>query len=475
MNDEGRHDDTGERIKAGEVFGRGFQARDGPDNAQHAHDIDEHQCQRIKMGDNAQHHPLLIEMINIADEPIGNRRLCKGEGDREINPCHSADQLFAGRHFVLSVFSSLCDIPRSIARAGIGANSVIRAVIVQSGGGGPLQRQTMWKTGAGAVIVLAAVAVYFLFLRAPAVVTAMPHRGEAVEAVYATGTVEPVRFARVGTKVSGRLTEILVNEGEAVRAGQILAVIEPAEEVSRVQELEARLKLATSELERSKTLRRSGNVSTAALEQAESAQAAAKAALKGAEARLDDHFITVPMNGTVLRSEDQLKVGDMAQPGQILFMVGDASQLQIDAEVDEEDILKVELGQKALIRADAFPGQVLDGDVSAITPHGDPVGRTYRVHVSLPADTPLVSGMTAEINIVVRREAQALLVPLSAITGSAVWTVVDGRAQRAVVTLGAVGREDAEILSGLDETQTIIVQPPAGLAEGQRVRPRGQS
>jgi RND family efflux transporter MFP subunit len=206
-----------------------------------------------------------------------------------------------------------------------------------------------------------------------------------------------------------------------------------------------------------------------------SAHSAANAALKGAKARLDEHFITAPVAGTVLRSENQLKIGDMAQPGQILFMVGDATLLQIDAEVDEEDILKVARRQKALIRADAFPGQVLDGDVTSITPHGDPVGRTYRVYVSLPPDTPLVSGMTAEINIVVRREDKALLVPLSAITGSAVWTVVDGRARRTNVTLGAVGREDAEILEGLDEHQTIIAEPPSGLAEGQRVRVRDGS
>ncbi|MDO8288981.1 MAG: efflux RND transporter periplasmic adaptor subunit [Parvibaculum sp.] len=338
-----------------------------------------------------------------------------------------------------------------------------------------MKRATIWRIGGGIAILLAAVAVYFLFLRAPAVVTATPHRGEAVEAVYATGTVEPVRYARVGTKVSGRLTEVLVKEGDRVEAGRVIAVIEPSEEVFRVQELEARLKLATSDLERAQTLRRSGNVSASALDQAESAHAAADAALKGAKARLDDHFLTVTVSGMILRSEFQLEIGDMVQPGQTLFLVGDASQLQIDAEVDEEDILKVALGQKALIRADAFPGQILNGEVSSLTPYGDPVGRTYRVHVSLPADTPLVSGMTAEINIVVRREDKALLVPLSAITGSAVWTVVDGRAQRAVVTLGAVGREEAEILSGLEETQTIIIQPPAGLAEGQRVRSSGQS
>lgn len=337
-----------------------------------------------------------------------------------------------------------------------------------------MQQRMIWGGGVALVILLLA-AVYFLFLRAPSVQTAAPARGMAVEAVYATGTVEPISYARVGTKISGRLTEVVAREGATVEAGNVLAVIDAREEISRVQELGARLQLAASELERTRTLRRAGHVSAAVLDQMETAHAAAVAALQGAQARLDEHFITAPIAGTVLRSENQLRIGDMAQPGQVLFMVGDASALQIDAEVDEEDILKVERGQDALIRADAFAGRVLEGKVSGITPHGDPVARTYRVYIALPDDTPLVSGMTTEINIVVRREENALLVPLSALAGASVWTVDGGRARLRPVTLGAVGSAEAEILSGLSDADMIIVNAQAGLAEGQRVRARDGS
>ena len=334
-----------------------------------------------------------------------------------------------------------------------------------------MRQRTIWVGGFAAAIILLAGVIYLLFLQPPTVLVATPTRGPAVEAVYATGTVEPIRYARVGTKVSGRLTEVVAREGAPVEAGQVLAVIDAREEISRVQELSARLQLAASELERTRTLRRAGHVSAAVLDQMETAHAAALAALKGAQARLDEHFITAPVAGTILRSENQLKIGDMAQPGQVLFMVGDATALQIDAEVDEEDILKVADGQDALIRADAFAGRVLEGKVSGITPHGDPVARTYRVYIALPDDTPLVSGMTTEINIVVRREENALLVPLSAITGGAVWVVEDGRTQLRPVTLGAVGNMEAEILTGLSEDDIIVVNSAAGIAEGRRVRP----
>ena len=334
-----------------------------------------------------------------------------------------------------------------------------------------MRQRTIWVGGFAAAIILLAGVTYLLFLQPPTVLVATPTRGPAVEAVYATGTVEPIRYARVGTKVSGRLTEVVAREGAPVEAGQVLAVIDAREEISRVQKLSARLQLAASELERTRTLRRAGHVSAAVLDQMETAHAAALAALKGAQARLDEHFITAPVAGTILRSENQLKIGDMAQPGQVLFMVGDATALQIDAEVDEEDILKVADGQEALIRADAFDQQVLRGTVSGITPHGDPIARTYRVYIALPDDTPLVSGMTTEINIVVRREENALLVPLSAITGGAVWVVEDGRTQLRPVTLGAVGNMEAEILTGLSEDDIIVVNSAAGIAEGRRVRP----
>ena len=334
-----------------------------------------------------------------------------------------------------------------------------------------MRQRTIWVGGFSAAIILLAGVTYLLFLQPPTVLVATPTRGPAVEAVYATGTVEPIRYARVGTKVSGRLTEVVAREGAPVEAGQVLAVIDAREEISRVQELSARLQLAASELERTRTLRRAGHVSAAVLDQMETAHAAALAALKGAQARLDEHFITAPVAGTILRSENQLKIGDMAQPGQVLFMVGDATALQIDAEVDEEDILKVADGQEALIRADAFDRQVLRGTVSGITPHGDPIARTYRVYIALPDDTPLVSGMTTEINIVVRREENALLVPLSAITGGAVWVVEDGRTQLRPVTLGAGGNMEAEILTGLSEDDIIVINSAAGIAEGRRVRP----
>ena len=113
----------------------------------------------------------------------------------------------------------------------------------------------------------------------------------------------------------------------------------------------------------------------------------------------------------------------MAEPGEILFWIGQPSPLQLVAEVNEEDIPKVSEGQTALIKADAFPDRELTAQVSRITPKGDPVLKNYRVYLDLPRDTPLRIGMTAEINIVTAEKTDALLLPLAAFDGTSVQMV----------------------------------------------------
>ena len=80
----------------------------------------------------------------------------------------------------------------------------------------------------------------------------------------------------------------------------------------------------------------------------------------------------------------------------------------VTAEVDEEDIARCRPGQQAVIKADAFPGRVLKGQVNEITPLGDPLNKSYRVRVALPDDTPLHLGMTTELNIIVSEQPNAL-------------------------------------------------------------------
>ena len=333
-------------------------------------------------------------------------------------------------------------------------------------------RKTYLLAAIGGAVLIAGL-VWLVFLRGDGFETVQPEYGPAVEAVYATGTVEPIKIARIGTKIPGRLKQIFVQEGDPIVAGEVLAQLDDREAAAAVRELEARLTLATSDRDRILRLYRSGNVSTAARDKALSTYSSAESALDAAKARLEEHQLRAAISGVVLRAEGQLEVGDMMGGGQVMFVIGDPSRLWIEAEVDEEDIPVVAVGQRALIRADAFPGQVLEGHVAKITPFGDPVARSYRVHIGLGDETVLLSGMTTEVNIVVREEEKALLVPVAALAGDTLWLVEDGVARQRDVTVGAVGEGLVEIRSGITDQSIVIVSPPASLEDGDRVKGGG--
>lgn len=333
-----------------------------------------------------------------------------------------------------------------------------------------MERRSVYFGGGIALIALIAF-LYFSFFNGTGLEIVQPSRGPAVEAIYATGTVEPVQVARIGAKISGRIQQLLVQEGNTVVEGEVLAILDHREASASVRELEARLEFATAEVDRYRRLFRSGNTSAATRDQAESNFRSSEAALEAARVRLQEHFLRAAISGKVMRSEQQLDVGDLVSAGKVLFVVGDPSRLWVEAEVDEEDIPRVKLGQRALIRADAFAGQALEGKIQEITPFGDPVARTYRVHIGLPDGTPLLSGMTTEINIVVREEDAALLVPSTAVRSGVVWVVSDDdEVSKRDVVIGARGVALTEIRSGLSEYDWLLLDPPGGLEDGAEVR-----
>jgi len=149
--------------------------------------------------------------------------------------------------------------------------------------------------------------------------------------------------------------------------------------------------------------------------------------------------------------------------------------LRVSAEVDEEDIPRVVVGQKVTLRTDALPGRVFDGEVADITPKGDPVSRSYRVRVRL-ADAPAVdagplrTGMTMDANLIVSRRENVLLVPSRAVKGNAVWVLEEDRLKRREVRKGVAGSERTEIVSGLAEGERVVLSPAESLRDGQRAR-----
>jgi RND family efflux transporter MFP subunit len=324
---------------------------------------------------------------------------------------------------------------------------------------------------AAAVLVLcalAAVAWWWRVGRGPEVTVAAPTRGTAVEIVYATGAVEPVRWAKVASLIRDRIVDLCYCEGKTVAKGDVLAKLDDREIHAQLQELRAREEFAKRELTRATELMGRGVTTTQAHERMSTDLRMVQALISVQLEKLADYTIVAPMDGLVLRRDGE--IGEIAEPGQILFRVGVPKPLQVVAEVNEEDIPRVKVGQAVLLRTDAFAGRRLEGTVREMTPMGDAVAKTYRIRIALPDDTPLHVGMSVEANVVTREKAQALLIPADAVQGSTVLVIEANRARRRTVEVGIRGTRSVEILSGLQEGELVASPAPANLADGARVR-----
>jgi len=317
------------------------------------------------------------------------------------------------------------------------------------------------------VLLLAAAAAFWHFSQPREVALVSLKRGEAAEVVYATGIVEPRTWAKVTPLLRERIVELCNCEGEAVERGAVLARLDSRQPEATLAELRARQKFTSSDYDRVAALVERRVASDQALDRARSERGQIEALIAGQETRLESYALRAPVSGVVLRQDGE--VGEVAEPGTVLFWVGEPKPLRVEAEVNEEDIPRVTVGQRAVLKADAFPDRVLEAKVDAITPKGDPIAKTYRIHLALPEDTPLRIGMTVEVNVIARVSSDALLIPTSALRGSSLFVVENGVARRRDVKAGIRGAGNTQILQGLGEADRVIAPFPDDLADGAKV------
>lgn len=311
---------------------------------------------------------------------------------------------------------------------------------------------------------------WWTYGRLTEVAVVSPVRGTAVEIVYATGAVEPVRWSKVTSLVRQRIVEICNCENKEVKRGDVLARLDDKEIRAQLHELRAREDFAKREVARTTELIGRGAITTQAHEKALTDLRQIQGLILVLEERVGQYTITSPMDGIVLRQDGE--VGEIVEAGTVLFRVGVPKPLEVEAEVNEEDIPRVAVGQLVLFRTDAFPGRRIEGKVREITPMGNPVTKTYRVRFDLPDDTPLRIGMSVEANIVTREKDNALLIPTAALTGSHIFIVDGGRARRREVKIGIKGTRATEILEGLDVKDQVVSPAVTGLRDGTPVRLR---
>lgn len=284
-------------------------------------------------------------------------------------------------------------------------------------------------------------------------------RRDLVSVVTASGKIEPVRKVDISADISGRVVQVLVQEGQMVERGTLLIRIDPSAfqanvrraeasvSQARAREAQARSQLlqARTAAERAEQLS-SGDqlISRAELDQARTqAQVAegelqaarfgvsqAEAALSEARDQLSKTTIAAPMAGRVTRLNieegETAVVGTMNNPGSLLLTIADLSTMQATVKVDETDIPGITVGDSAAVRIDAFPGQNFAGRVSrignsSIQPvtgaQGSEETVDYEVEITLDAPpAELRPDLSATAEIVTETRANALAVPIIALT-----------------------------------------------------------
>ena len=327
-------------------------------------------------------------------------------------------------------------------------------------------------TGGIVAAAIAGAAAWWLAASLPQVVAVKPTRGDAVEVVYATGVVEPQQWAKVSSLLRKRIVEHCNCEGKAVKRGDVLARLDDGPERALLAEFEARRERIQEEAQRHESLLERNVTTRVTWEEKLTQLREQDARIAAQKDRIGELVLRAPMDGVVLRRDGE--VGEIAgiNATDILFWIGQPKPLRVVAEVNEEDIIKVQLGQRVLLRHDGHAGAPLSATLAEMTPKGDPATKTFRVYFALPDETPLRIGMSVEANIIIREVNGALLVPLEAVRDNHVLEVRDGRAYRKPIRTGIRGARVVEIHAGLAADQAIVSPFDPNLKDGARIRVR---
>lgn len=376
-----------------------------------------------------------------------------------------------------------------------------------------------------AIVIIAGLALWqgFRLFAGASVAVDTVKRGDLVETVVASGHVETPYRVEIGSQMTGTVAKVAVREGQAVKAGQLLIMLDTHELAAGVVQAQGAVAQAEAHMrqlreltlpsardaQRAAQAKQTGaaqiegraaalaakgfatralldnarndlevarsNVRTAAAQvqtaspggsdyvtgQTELAQA--QAGLATAQSRLAYARITAPRDGILIkRSVEQ---GNVVVPGSVLMVLAPAGMTQLILLIDERNLGKIAIGQPALASADAYPAQRFAATVAYINPGIDITRASMEIKLNVAAPPPyLRQDMTVSVDIEVARRANALAVPGRSVRDALSahpWVMIlrNGRAERQAVTLGIVGNSQTEIRAGLKAGDQII---PAG-------------
>ena len=305
-------------------------------------------------------------------------------------------------------------------------------------------------------------------------VEVQPLRRAAMVAVYSgTAPIEAHEEAGVVAKVGGEVRQLLVEEGDMVVAGQVLARLDGDRLRLDLAEIEANLRKLERDYKRQLELSQRGLVAKGTAENAKYDLDALKASYDSARLELGYTEIRAPIAGVV--SARYIKVGNTISPNDPAFRVTNLDPLVAYVHVPEKEYRKLAPGQSAEVLVDALGGERFAGTISRVSPTVDPKTGTFRARIEVPdATRRLKPGMFARVNIVYERHENALQLPRTSILdadgGQSVFVVVKDKAEQRTIRTGLANNGWVEVLEGLQGDERVVVVGQAGLKSGTAVK-----
>ena len=300
----------------------------------------------------------------------------------------------------------------------------------------------------------------------------VPQTADIFATYQTTTTITADAEAPVLARVSGEVVEILVEEGDEVEEGQVLARLDGERLRLQMLESKANLEKTRKAYERYIQLHERGLVSASTFEGLKFDVDALKATYELKRLNYNYTKIRAPISGVV--SSRDIKLGQHLMAGSPAFKITNTSILVAYMQIPQNELSKISAGDTARVRVDAMPALDFNAVIARISPTIDPRNGTFRATAFIEnQDGNLAPGMFGRFNIAYEKHADALLIPVAALieedSETIVYVVNDGSASRRAIEVGIQSDGLVEILGGLDANEQIVVTGQGGLRDGTKV------
>jgi membrane fusion protein (multidrug efflux system) len=286
------------------------------------------------------------------------------------------------------------------------------------------------------------------------------------------GSLEPFRVVSVPVEEDGRVEEILGVEGQMVEAEDVILRLDTALLLAELQRARAQADFDSRTLERSLELLERGVFNKSQIEEAEAKAIVSKAVLEVAETNLDRATVKAPSGGVL--NKLPVEVGEWVSKGSTVAQIVETDRMKVVIQVPERDVHYLRIGATVPMTIDALRGRRLTGQVAYISEIADGATRTTRVEVEVDNGRGLLrSGMIVRTEIARRQLRNVIMVPLSSIIpledGRVVYVVAGDRTEQRNIELGLIKGSQAQVVSGLQAGEALVVVGHRQVGPGQLV------